>query len=184
MVARSERRRLVPHIRARETPGVRELQSEIEIAIRVRPKSLAMRRHQRLAQARDRRLRRRRQHQLMRIGAAVLADRDGFASPHQFCAADAEIPPSASCQVGRFAILRAVPPFHRQNAEAVAHAHAVDLNRLREGARRVDGVVELKCDLRTFEMGAKRRRAFSATRPWDTGCGSPEILCVFELLIS
>ena len=37
MMTRSERRRLVPHIRARETPGVRELQSEIQIAIRVRP---------------------------------------------------------------------------------------------------------------------------------------------------
>ena len=88
-----------------------------------------------------------------------------------------------SRQVGRFAILRAVPPFHRQDAEAVADAHAVDLNRLREGARRVDGVVKLKCDLRTFEVGAKRRRAFSATRPWDTGCGSPqEILSPVERL--
>ena len=57
-------------------------------------------------------------------------------------------------QVGRFAVFRAVPPFHGQDAEAVADAHAVDVNRLRERARRVDGVVELKWDVRAFEMGA------------------------------
>ena len=46
MVTRRERRRFVPHIRPREAPGVRNLQSEIQIAVGVRPKSLAMRRNQ------------------------------------------------------------------------------------------------------------------------------------------
>ena len=90
-----------------------------------------------------------------------MADRDGFASPDQLRAADAEVPPSSARQVGRLAVLRAVPPFHRQDAEAIADAHAIDLNRLREGARRVDGVVKLKCDLRTFEVGASAAAVFS-----------------------
>ena len=113
-----------------------------------------------------------------------MADRDGFASPHQLRAADAEVPPSSSRQVGRFAVLRAVPPFHRQDAEAVADAHAVDLNRLRERAGRVDGVVKLKCDVRAFEVGAEAPpRVFS-----DATLGywlrlTAEILSLVERLV-
>ena len=67
----------------------------------------------------------RRHQQLMRIGAAVVADRDRFPAPHQLRAADAEIAPAPARQIARLAVARAVPPFHRQDAEAVADAHAV-----------------------------------------------------------
>ena len=43
MVARRQRRRLVPHVRPRESARVGDLQPEIQIAVGVRPEALAMR---------------------------------------------------------------------------------------------------------------------------------------------
>ena len=134
MMAGGERCRFVPHIGPREAPRVRNLQAQIQIAIGVRIRSVAVSRNQLVTKAGDGRLRRGRQHQLIRIGAAVVANGNGFATPHQLRAADAEVPPSPAGQLARLAARRAVPAFHRQDAEAVADANTVNLNRLRQRA--------------------------------------------------
>ena len=101
-----------------------------------------------------------RHHQLMRIRAAVVTHGDRLAAPDQLRAADAEIPPAPARQIARLALARAVPAFHRQDAEPVADANAVDLDRLRQRRRRRRGklVVERQRDAAVLEMRAKRGR--------------------------
>ena len=165
MMTGRERRRLVPHIRPRVAARMRNLQSQVQIAVGVRAETLAVRGNQLVAESGDRRLRRRCQHQLIRIRAPVVANGDRFASPHQFRAADSEIAPSPAGQIAGLAVRSAVPPLHRKDAEAIANAGAVDLDRLREGAGRVDLLVELKRDVRAFEVSAKGRRRFQRGNP-------------------
>ena len=65
--------------------------------------------------------------------------------------------------------------------QAAAYAHVINLNRLREGARRVNGVIKLERDLRTFEVVRSAAAVFSDAT-LDTGCGSPRILVFFVLV--
>src|SRR5215831_8783825 len=63
--------------------------------------------------------------ELIGIRAAVLAHRNGFPSPDEFCSACAEVAPSADRQFAGPAVRRAVPAFHRLNRETVADVGAV-----------------------------------------------------------
>ncbi len=65
------------------------------------PKCSRCARDELVAQRGDRLLGRGRQHQLVGIGAAIVADGHRFSAPHQLRAALAEIPPSAARQVAR-----------------------------------------------------------------------------------
>ena len=65
-----------------------------------------------------------------------MLDGDRLAAPDQLRAADAEALPAAARQVARLAVERAVPALHRQDAEPVADADAVELERARERRRR------------------------------------------------
>src|ERR687897_1955228 len=103
-----------------------------------------MRRHELVAERGDRRLRLWGEHQLIRIGSPVGANRNRFAAPHELRAADAKIPPAPARQIARLPIRRAVPSFHRKNAESIADADAIDLNRLRERTGGLDRDVEFK----------------------------------------
>src|SRR5207244_2156240 len=83
------------------------------------------------AQLADRRFGARIEHQLVRIGAAVGADRDRLAAPDELRAREAEVAPAPPRVVAREAVVRAVPAFHRLDREAVADREAIDLERLR-----------------------------------------------------
>ena len=72
------------------------------------------------------------QQQLVRIGAAVVPHRDRFPTPDQLGAAQAEVAPAADGELRRPPVGRAVPAFHRQHAEPVADANAVQLERPRQ----------------------------------------------------
>src|SRR6476660_10306743 len=52
---------------------------------------------------------------LIGIRAAVLAHRNGFSSPDEFCAARSEVAPPADRQFAGPSVRRAVPAFHRLN---------------------------------------------------------------------
>src|SRR5262245_30527988 len=69
-------------------------------------------------------------HELIGIRAAVFANRNGFASPDEFCAARSEVAPPADRQFAGPSVRRAVPAFHRLNREAVSDACAVNIDRL------------------------------------------------------
>ena len=60
--------------------------------------------------------------ELIRIGAAVVADGDRLAPPDHLGAAQAEVLPAAAGQVRRQAVLGAVPALHRQDGKPVADA--------------------------------------------------------------
>src|SRR5437870_1815784 len=111
---------------------MRQLQTRSQIIVCIRAEARSMSRYQLFTQRRNRRLRARRHQQLVRVGAAVVADGHRFSAPHQLGAARAEIPPAAVRQVARLALARAVPSFHGKNAEAVADAYSVHLKRSRE----------------------------------------------------
>src|SRR5207237_4300570 len=75
----------------------------------------------------------------------------------QLRAADAEVAPSPPRQLARLALARAVPSFHRQNAEPVADAHAANVERLRKRRRRRGRqlLVESESNARALQMRAK-----------------------------
>src|SRR5215831_18217151 len=52
---------------------------------------------------------------LIGIRAPVLANRDGFPAPDEFCAARSEVTPTADRQLAWPSVRRAVPAFHRLN---------------------------------------------------------------------
>jgi hypothetical protein len=141
---------------------VRELQADVEIAVRVRAEGLAVRGHERFAQRREIRLRRVGDDELVRIRAAVELDGDRLAAPDQFRAAQPEPLPAPPRQVARPPVARAVPALHREDAEPVARARAVQLERPRERRRRgwIERLVE--CDPRAAlpQVLPKRRRRF------------------------
>src|SRR5687767_849308 len=95
-----------------------------------------------VAQAGDRGLRRARQHQLIRIRPAIVSDGHRFAPPHELRAADAEISPPAPSEIARMAVRRAIPPFHRQNAEAITDSYTIHKQRMCERAGWIDDVVK------------------------------------------
>jgi hypothetical protein len=70
-----------------EASRVRQLKSEIEVAVRVRSKAFAVRLDEIVSQRGKRGLGASGQHQLIRIGPAVVADRNRFAAPDQLRAA-------------------------------------------------------------------------------------------------
>ena len=110
-------------------------------------------------------------HQLVGIGAAIVADGDRFAAPDQLCAAAAEVLPAPPHQIGRLTIAAAVPAFHRQDAEAVAERFAVNPVGLRQRRiRRRPRSFFVKRDVRAdfCEMGAEMRRRCEAGRPGDS----------------
>src|SRR5262249_5881451 len=53
--------------------------------------------------------------------------------------------PAADGQIGRLAIFRTVPAFHRQNAETIADLEAVELIRLSQ--RRIRSMLKLSIEL-------------------------------------
>jgi hypothetical protein len=114
---------------------MRQLQPDGEVEIGVGAEAIAVRADERVAQARDRSLRPRGQDQLVRIRAAVVLHGDRLASPNQFGAARAEPLPAAGRQRTGLSVDGAVPALHRQDAEAVAGANAVALERPCEGRR-------------------------------------------------
>ena len=161
--------RLGPFVQVgfRKAARVGQLQPDIEISVRAGAESIAMRRDQLLAQPRDRRQRARRQQQLMRIGAAVMADRHGLAAPDQLRAALAEILPAAGRQVARFAVGRAVPAFHRQHAEAIADADIAQLKGLAPRRTSPAGPARDRSPARCARLrdaGRMRRRSASPRR--------------------
>src|SRR5262245_22787495 len=127
----------------REAPRMRELQADEQVV--ARPASLFVRRGQNLSQLFEIGRRVVRRHQLVGIRAPVVTDGHRFASPNQFRPALAEIFPAADCQIGRLAVFRPVPAFHRQNAEAIADLEAVELIRLAQ--RRIRPVLKLAVEL-------------------------------------
>ena len=118
---------------------MRQLQADEQVRIGIGSEPIAMRRHKRDAQVRDRALGGAGQEQLVRVRAAVLPDGDGFTAPDQFGAACPEMPPAPDRQIARLTVRGPVPAFHRQDAEPVADADAVDLDGARERAVRAFG---------------------------------------------
>src|SRR5438552_3909645 len=80
--------------------------------------------------------------------------------------------PAPPRELARLAIRRAVPAFHREDAEPVASHHAVHLDRLcqRRRVRRLQLIVELQRNARPIEVRAKCRRGFERRDPWIHGC--------------
>jgi hypothetical protein len=156
--ARRDRRWPIVDVRPGIAARVRQLQADVQIAVRVRSEALAMRGDELLAQGGNRADGARRDQQLMRIRAAVVADGDGFPAPHQLRAARPEVTPAPMREVARLAVARAVPPFHRQDAEPVADANAVHIDRAskRRCRRRRELVVERERDAASLQVRAKR----------------------------
>jgi hypothetical protein len=144
----------VPHVRPCEAAGMRELQAEIQIVVRVRAEAFAVRRDEQLAQRGERRLGAIGQHQLIGIRTAVVTDGDGLTAPDEFRAARAEPLPAPPREVARLAVDGAVPAFHRQHAETIADAHASVGERPRERrlGRRQQRLVEAQIDPASCEM--------------------------------
>src|SRR5262249_34062758 len=65
---------------------------------------------------------------LIRIRAAVLADRNSFPSPDELCAARSEVAPPTNRQFAGPSVRRAIPAFHRLNRETVSDAAAVNID--------------------------------------------------------
>ena len=157
-------------VRPREASRVRELQPDQEIVGRVRAKPFAVRADELVAQRTDRPLRALVEHQLIGIGPAVVAHGNRLAAPHQLGAALSEVAPAAAREIAGLAIRGAVPPFHRQDAEAVADDRAVDLQRLAERRRLDEIAIEAEGNVRGCEMRANASAVFSvARRGYRTG---------------
>src|SRR5436190_737366 len=111
-----------------------------------------MRGHEMLTQSGDRAHRARRHHQLIRIRTTVMAYGDRLAAPHELRAARSEMTPPPAREVARLAVSCAVPPFHRQNAETVANAHTVHVQRLRQRRRRRRGEIVIEFQRNTASL--------------------------------
>ncbi len=151
--------------------GVRELEAGEQVAVGVGAEAFAVRGDERLAQPRDPRLRARRHHQLVGIRAAVVLHGDRFAAPNQLRAADPEAFPSTARQIARLPIGRPVPSFHRQDAEPVADADPVELERTRERGRPrgVEDLVELERRSAGAETLPERVRRLERRDAWIRG---------------
>src|SRR5262249_61927395 len=95
---------------------------------------------------------------LIGIRAAVLAHRNGFPSPDEFCAACSEMAPPSDCQFAGTSVRRAVPAFHRLNRETVSDAGAVNIDW--PGERRSVAFsqdrIAWNCDAACLQVIAKR----------------------------
>lgn len=67
--------------------------------------------------------------QLVGIRASVFCNRDGLATPDQFPATAAKMTPPPQRVLGRIAIGRAIPAFHRLHGDVVADLDCAALNR-------------------------------------------------------
>ena len=94
-------------------------------------------------------------HQLVRICAPIGTDGDGFASPNQLGAALPEALPPAAGEIGRAAVCRTVPAFHRKDAEAIARAQSAALDGTRE--RRQLAVLHLVVHRQRHPEGSEMR---------------------------
>ena len=66
-------------------------------------------------------------HQLVRIGAAVMPDGERFSAPDELGPAMAKPFPAPACQVGGLPQFGTVPTFHGQDGEAIAYAPSRDI---------------------------------------------------------
>jgi hypothetical protein len=129
---------------------VGQLQPDVQIVLSSGAESLDMCGDQLLAQPRDRRERALIEHQLVRIGATVVANGDGFTTPNQLRAALAEVLPAPDGQLARLALAGAVPPFHGKHTEAIAEADTADLKRFSERRRARGGNFRIEAKLDAF----------------------------------
>jgi hypothetical protein len=127
-----ERLGLVPGPRARGAPRVRELEAHQQVRLGGHPEDLAVRFDERLAEPREGAERRLSDHELVRIGPPVHAHGHRFAAPDQLGPAPPEVAPAAHGQLRGLPGRGPVPALHGQDAEAVADARAVHLERPRE----------------------------------------------------
>src|SRR5690606_32152994 len=97
-------------------------------AVGIRSEPVAVRAHQRLAQVGNRRQVGFADQQLVRARTPVVPDGRGFTAPDELRSAQAEALPATPRVFAGPAVARAVPAFHRQHAEPVADAHAVDID--------------------------------------------------------
>src|SRR6476646_10658424 len=109
-----------------------QLKADEQIAVGVRPETLAMRRNQLVTQRRDPLLRGVREQQLVGVRTAVVANGHRFSAPDELRAARPEVPPSSARQFGWIAVARAVPALHRQNRKPISQANAIAFDRLRK----------------------------------------------------
>src|SRR4030095_14120410 len=68
--------------------------------------------------------------QLIWICSAVMSHRHRFSTPDQLRAAETKMSPASKRSFARFSLERAIPPFHRMNAKAVADFSVVVIYRL------------------------------------------------------
>ena len=152
-----ERLRPVPGVRARVAARVRDLQAHHEVVRGALSEARLVSGDEVVAQARQGLPGRGADHELAGVRPAVVAHGGRLAAPDQLRAREAEVPPAAAGQLGRVAVGRAVPALHRQDAEAVARAQAVGLERAGEGGvgGRRERVVEGERDAARLEVPAE-----------------------------
>jgi hypothetical protein len=132
MIPGGERRGPIRCIRLGKTSGVGQLQADVEVAVGVRAEPFPVCPDELVAQRRDGCLIGRRKQQLVRARAAIVAHSNGLAAPDELCATAAEALPAAPRVLGRRAFTGSVPALHRQHAEPVADARAVNVDRRAE----------------------------------------------------
>ena len=97
---------------------VRELKPDKQPFVRARRGAVLL--DEQLTQPREVILSVRAAEELIRVGPALVPDRDRFAAPDELRAARAEVAPAAARQLRGAAFGRAVPALHRVNGEAIA----------------------------------------------------------------
>src|SRR5713226_9545146 len=98
--------------------GMRQLQSDEKPFVRTRRPPVFL--HQCLSQSRQSFSRVPRNHELIRIRAPFVRNRNRFSSPDQFTAAAPEFFPAMDRMLARISIRSAVPSFHRMDGDPVA----------------------------------------------------------------
>jgi hypothetical protein len=158
MLICDERLSMMIVVRSGEPARVRQLQADVQIVRGTGAEPRAVFIDEGSAQVRECFLGAFHEQELIGICTAVVTYGYSLASPDQLCATESEVSPSADCQIAGTPVDRAVPAFHRQDAEAVSHADVINMERLSE--RRLVGpvehVIEVQGDLEAREMPAKR----------------------------
>jgi hypothetical protein len=152
-----ERFRTVPGIGAAIAAGMRELQAYHEVARSALAEALLVGGDERLPQAGQGLPGRGADHELARVGAAVVAHGGRLPAPHELGAGEAEVPPAAVGQLGRVAVGRPVPAFHGEDTEAVPGPEAVGLEWAGQGrlGRRHESLVEGDRNVAHLEVPTK-----------------------------
>src|SRR6266850_3323520 len=104
-------------VRLAVPPRMRKLQPNQQP--RVRASSKLVLRNKRSAKLRKPSPRMLRKHQLIRISAPRVRDRDGLATPNQFRAARAKATPAPQSIFRRRAVRSPIPPLHRVNSKPI-----------------------------------------------------------------